>query len=85
MVSREILAAVLSAIVLFLFGGSLAIVLTQSAPPGSENVANVLLGALAGMAGTVVSYWVGSSSGSARKTELMAPPPTPTGDGDVPR
>lgn len=83
--SREILAAVLSAIVLALFGGSLAIVLTRSAPPGSETLANVLLGTLAAMSGTVVNYWVGSSSGSARKTELMAPPPTPTGDGDVPR
>jgi hypothetical protein len=42
-----------------------------------------LLTAMAGVAATnattVVGYWVGSSDGSAKKTDLMAanPPPTP--------
>lgn len=41
-----------------------------------------LLTAMAGVAATnattVVQYWVGSSDGSAKKTEMMAQPPTPT-------
>jgi uncharacterized protein len=35
-------------------------------------IANMLLGTLAAMATSVVSYWVGSSAGSARKEERLA-------------
>jgi len=45
-------------------------------PPGSAKstyaILNMLLGSLAAMATSVVSYWVGSSAGSARKDEHIA-------------
>ena len=45
-------------------------------PPGSAKSTytslNVLLGTLGAMATSVVSYWVGSSAGSARKDEHLA-------------
>jgi hypothetical protein len=45
-------------------------------PPGSAKSTyaslNMLLGTLAAMATSVVSYWVGSSAGSARKDERIA-------------
>ena len=37
-----------------------------------QGIVNVLLGTLAAMATSVVSYWVGSSAGSARKDERLA-------------
>lgn len=45
-------------------------------PPGSAKstyaVLNVLLGTLGAMATSVVTYWVGSSAGSARKDARLA-------------
>lgn len=45
-------------------------------PPGSAKstyaVLNVLMGTLGAMATSVVSYWVGSSAGSARKDARLA-------------
>ncbi len=70
---------VVSAVVLATFGLVMVLALTRALPPGSETVLSMLLGTLAAMATSVVSYWVGSSSGSARKTDLLfrsAPPPT---------
>ena len=60
-------APVVSVVVLAAFGGAMALTLLRTIPPGSEAVLNVLLGTLAAMATSVVSYWVGSSAGSARK------------------
>lgn len=60
-------APVVSVSVLAAFGGSMALALLRTIPPGSEAVLNVLLGTLAAMATSVVNYWVGSSAGSARK------------------
>lgn len=36
---------------------------------------SMMMGATIAMAQQVVNYWMGSSSGSARKTEMQAPPP----------
>lgn len=65
-------APVVSAIVLVTFGTVMALALTRAMPAGSETILNMLLGSLAAMATAVVSYWVGSSAGSARKDERMA-------------
>lgn len=62
----------ISTVVLALFGMATALTFIWPAPPGAEAILNVLLGSLGAMAVQVVSYWVGSSSGSARKTELLA-------------
>ncbi len=64
-------APVVSAIVLTTFGAVMFLALTRSLPAGSETLLNMLLGSLAAMTTSVVSYWVGSSAGSAQKTDLL--------------
>ncbi len=65
-------APVVSLVVLGTFGVVLALVLTKSIPPGQETTVSLMLGALTTMATAVVSYWVGSSAGSAAKDKLLA-------------
>ena len=65
-------APVISGVVLVTFGAVMAMVLLYGMPTGAETAANVLLGTLAAMATSVVSYWVGSSAGSARKDDRLA-------------
>lgn len=60
-----------SVAVLLTFGVVMWAALTRVLPAGSETILNMLLGTLAAMATSVVSYWVGSSSGSDRKTEML--------------
>ncbi len=60
-------APVVSALVLLTFAVVMTLAFTRSLPLGSETILNMLLGSLAAMATSVVSYWVGSSAGSARK------------------
>lgn len=60
-----------SSIVLVSFAAVVWLVLTQEIPPRSEALANVLMGTLGAMASAVVSYWVGSSAGSAAKNALL--------------
>ena len=64
-------APVVSLVVLVTFGAVLALVLTKSIPPGQETTVSIMLGALTTMATAVVSYWVGSSAGSAAKDALL--------------
>jgi len=65
--------AVLSGIILVAFGSLIYVVLTQSGPDErAMPLANVLLGSLAAMATQVANYWLGSSSGSAAKTDQIA-------------
>ena len=65
-------APVISGVVLVTFGCVMAMVLRYGMPVGSETSVNMLLGTLAAMATSVVSYWVGSSAGSARKDDRLA-------------
>jgi len=65
-------APIISAVVLLTFASVMILVLTLGVPAGNETVANMLLGTLAAMATSVVSYWVGSSAGSARKEDRLA-------------
>jgi hypothetical protein len=60
-------APIVSTLVLFTFGVVMWLAMTKALPPGSETILNMLLGTLGAMAVSVVSYWVGSSAGSARK------------------
>lgn len=62
---------VVSILVLLAFAGAVGYVLVRGVPAQSEALLNVLLGALGAMASSVVSYWVGSSAGSARKDERL--------------
>lgn len=65
-------APVVSVVVLVTFGSVVALTLLRSLPPNAEPVLNVLLGTLGAMATSVVTYWVGSSAGSARKDARLA-------------
>lgn len=65
-------APIISVVVLVTFGGVVALTLTQAMPVGAEAILNVLMGTLGAMATSVVSYWVGSSAGSARKDARLA-------------
>ncbi len=65
-------APVVSVVVLATFGVVMGLALVRAIPAGSETIINMLLGSLAAMASSVVSYWVGSSAGSARKDERIA-------------
>ena len=62
---------VISAVVLVTFGSVMFLALTRSLPAGSETILNMLLGTLAAMATSVVSYWVGSSAGSQKKDVML--------------
>jgi hypothetical protein len=62
---------IVSIVVLATFGLVMWAALTRALPPGSETILNMLLGTLAAMATSVVGYWVGSSAGSERKTDLL--------------
>jgi hypothetical protein len=64
-------APVVSVVVLLTFGAVLSLVLTKSIPAGQETTVSIMLGALTTMATAVVSYWVGSSAGSAAKDKLL--------------
>ena len=65
-------APVVSVLVLIAFATTAFLVLWRGIPTGAEGVASVMLGYVGGMATAVVGYWVGSSAGSARKSELLA-------------
>ncbi len=62
---------IVSLVVLLTFGVVMWAALTRQLPAGSETILNMLLGTLAAMATSVVGYWVGSSAGSSRKTDLL--------------
>lgn len=64
-------APVVSLVVLATFGVVMWAAMTRALPPASETLVNLLMGTLAAMASSVVAYWVGSSVGSATKTEML--------------
>ena len=65
--------AMLSGIILVVFGVLIFVVLTKNTlTTDSLPLANVLLGTVAAMATQVANYWLGSSSGSAAKSDQMA-------------
>lgn len=64
-------APIVSIVVLATFGVVMWVALTRAMPAGSETILTMLLGTLAAMATSVVSYWVGSSIDSYRKTDQL--------------
>ena len=76
--------ALVSLVVLLAFAGAVCAALTRTLPQGSETVATLLLGTLASLATSVVSYWVGSSAGSAAKTDLLFGGRSPPAAGPAP-
>lgn len=64
-------AVAISMIVIVYFGGMLYITATQEFPPSQRDNVSGLLWTLNTLVVSVVSYWVGSSAGSVRKTTAM--------------
>lgn len=54
------------------FFGLIYLLIYTEPPPGVRDAMLVLVGAVAGGYSTVLNYYFGSSSGSARKDELLA-------------
>lgn len=72
-----IMKGVVSLLVIMAFLGCIAALFVvayreKDFPPGVKETLLVLVGVLAGSFKDVVGYWIGSSHGSERKTELMA-------------
>jgi hypothetical protein len=74
-------APIVSVITLLSYGiiSTLAVWLTSRGdlPPNAVAVLSLVLGAASSMAAAVVSYWVGSSAGSAKKSEQLERMTTP--------
>lgn len=64
-------AVVVSTIVLVGFAVMLWLVIREEVPANQRDMVTLLLGTLAGMASSVVAYWVGSSSGSMQKNAAL--------------
>lgn len=64
-------AVIVSVIVVIAFGVMLYVTATTEFPPSQKDNVSGLLWTLNTLTVAVVSYWVGSSSGSAQKTYLM--------------
>lgn len=66
--TRDHVTAVLAFMVFVLLLGLLFV----DIPEGNKEILYLLAGAIIGAFGTAVSYWLGSSDGSAQKTTLMS-------------
>lgn len=66
--TRDYVTAVLAFMVFVLLLGLLFV----DIPDGNKEILYLLAGAIIGAFGTAVSYWLGSSDGSAQKTTLMS-------------
>lgn len=66
--TRDHVTAVLAFMVFVLLLGLLFVEI----PDGNKEILYLLAGAIIGAFGTAVSYWLGSSDGSAQKTALMS-------------
>ena len=64
-------AVLVSAIVLVGFAVMLWLVIREEVPANQRDMVTLLLGTLAGMASSVVAYWVGSSNGSMQKNAAL--------------
>ena len=66
--TRYHVTAILAVMVFILLLGLLFV----EVPEGNKEILYLLAGAVIGAFGTAVSYWLGSSEGSAQKTALMS-------------
>lgn len=64
-------APLISVLITFGFFAMLYLVIRQEIPESSQTLANIMLGSLGTSFTAVVGYWVGSSAGSAQKTNAL--------------
>ena len=70
------LPAILAITVTVGFFGLLILAILHALPQNSEQVVNIMIGTLGAAFMSVISYYFGSSAGSARKTELLSLAPS---------
>ena len=68
------LPAFLAVTTTFGFFGLLALLFFKAFPPESKEILNIVLGAVGAAWSGIINYHFGSSSGSAKKTELLNKP-----------
>ena len=68
---KELFMYILGAIVIAGFMALLGMLIFVGIPESNSELLYLAVGALIGMAGTVVNYFYGSSKGSADKNELL--------------
>jgi hypothetical protein len=71
MKTRDIFRYSLAALIVVGFFALLYLIINISIPIDNKDVLNITIGALIGAFTGVVSYFFGSSSGSARKDEII--------------
>jgi hypothetical protein len=64
-------APIISILITVGFFAMLYVVICQEIPESSQTLANIMLGSLGTSFTAVVGYWVGSSAGSAQKTNAL--------------
>lgn len=64
-------APIISILITVGFFAMLYLVIRQEIPESSQTLANIMLGSLGTSFTAVVGYWVGSSAGSAQKTNAL--------------
>ncbi len=69
---KSLAAIIVSTIVMSGFIAICVLLFTRALPAESRELANIVFGGLVSMATTVVSYWLGSSAGSAKKDDSIA-------------
>lgn len=78
--SDKKLDAFLAISIVYGFFGIVAVLLFREVPQGSKDILGPLIGVIGAAVGTIVGYRWGSSSGSARKSDIINEM-TGTGDG----
>jgi hypothetical protein len=69
--AKEVFMYVLAAIVMLLLFTSIAFILIIEIPGGNKDLAYMAFGLALGWGSMVISYFFGSSKGSADKTEML--------------
>lgn len=62
----------LGVLICLMFMAAVIALFWREPPPGAKEPLLILVGSLAAAFGGVVNFWFGSTSGSARKDELLA-------------
>ena len=68
---KNIAPAICSGLAVLVFAGFVGLLFNKTIPDGMKDALMLLAGAAAAANGQVISYWLGSSAGSARKDEAI--------------
>jgi hypothetical protein len=83
---KDFILPFLACYLLFIFTAIIVILMFHTVPAANSQMVNIFIGAISGMALTAVSFYFGSSKGSADKTQILAdaPPIVPPAPPETP-